>query len=76
MKEITGWHVFAIFALGFGTIVTVNLTLAWNAVHSFPGLEVKSSYVASQAFDRDRAAPRKKRWGGTPPPTFTATNWC
>lgn len=62
MKQITGWHVFGIFALGFGTIIAVNLTLAWNAVQTFPGLEVKNSYVASQSFDRDRAAQKALNW--------------
>lgn len=62
MKQITGWHVFAIFVLGFGTIIAVNLTLAWNAVRTFPGLEVKNSYVASQSFDRDRAAQTALDW--------------
>ena len=55
MTRITGWHVLGMFGLGFGIIIAVNLTLAFNAVHSFPGLEVKNSYVASQSFDRDRA---------------------
>lgn len=62
MREITGWHVFGIFALGFGTIISVNLTLAWNAVHTFPGLEVKNSYVASQSFEADRAAQSALGW--------------
>lgn len=62
MKQITGWHVFAIFFLGFGTIIAVNLTLAWNAVRTFPGLEVKNSYVASQSFDRDRMAQIALNW--------------
>ncbi|MEM6406795.1 MAG: FixH family protein [Pseudomonadota bacterium] len=62
MKELTGRHVFAIFALGFGTIITVNMTLAYSAVATFPGLEVKNSYVASQSFDRDRAAQLALGW--------------
>lgn len=60
--EITGRHVFAGFALAFGTIITVNLTLAYNAVQTFPGLEVKNSYVASQHFDADRAAQEALNW--------------
>lgn len=62
MKQLTGTHVFAMFALGFGTIIAVNLTLAWNAVSTFPGLEVKNSYVASQSYDRDRAAQEALGW--------------
>ena len=62
MTEIKGWHVFAGFALGFGVIIAVNLTLAVNAVRTFPGLEVKNSYVASQSFDADRTAQLALGW--------------
>lgn len=62
MKQITGWHVFAMFALAFGTIIAVNLTLAFNAVRSFPGLEVKNSYVASQGFQAQRQAQETLDW--------------
>lgn len=61
-SEIKGWHVFAGFACAFGIIITVNLTLAFNAVRTFPGLEVRNSYVASQAFDADRAAQLALGW--------------
>jgi len=62
VKPITGYHVFGLFALAFGTIIAVNFTLAFNAVRTFPGLEVKNSYVASQAFDADRAAQEALGW--------------
>jgi len=62
MTEIKGWHVLAMFVTGFGVIIAVNLTLAFNAVRSFPGLEVKNSYVASQSFDRDRSAQEALEW--------------
>ncbi len=62
MNELTGKHVAAMFVFGFGIIIAVNLTLAWNAVHTFPGLEVKNSYVASQSFDADRAAQLALAW--------------
>jgi len=62
MKQITGWHVFGVLALGFSTIIAVNMTLAINAVRTFPGLEVKNSYVASQSFDRDRTAQAALGW--------------
>ncbi|WP_370402303.1 FixH family protein [Sulfitobacter sp. JB4-11] len=62
MTEIKGWHVFAGFASAFGIIIAVNLTLAFNAVKTFPGLEVRNSYVASQAFDADRAAQLALGW--------------
>ena len=61
-RQITGWHVLAVFGLAFSIIITVNLTLAYNAVQTFPGLEVKNSYVASQSFDADRAAQEALGW--------------
>jgi len=61
-RRITGWHVLAMFGAGFGIIIAVNLTLAYNAVRTFPGLEVKNSYVASQSFDADRAAQEALGW--------------
>ena len=62
ITEIKGWHVFAGFTLAFGIIISVNLTLAFNAVRTFPGLEVKNSYVASQAFNKERAAQLALDW--------------
>lgn len=62
MTEIKGWHVLAGFVGAFSIIITVNLTLAFNAVKTFPGLEVKNSYVASQSFDDDRAAQEALGW--------------
>lgn len=62
MKTITGWHVFGMFLLGFGTIIALNATLAFNAIRTFPGLEVRNSYVASQGFDEERAAQEALDW--------------
>ena len=62
MSEVKGWHVAAIFCTAFGIIIAVNLTLAFNAVRTFPGLEVKNSYVASQSFDVDRDAQLALDW--------------
>jgi len=47
----TGWHMLGIMVLFFGTIITVNLIMAWNASHSWSGLVVKNTYVASQEFN-------------------------
>ncbi|WP_370045055.1 MULTISPECIES: FixH family protein [Salipiger] len=60
--KLTGWHVLAIFVGAFGVIIAVNLALAFNAVNTFPGLQVKNSYVASQTFDDRRAAQEALRW--------------
>lgn len=62
ITEIKGWHVLTGFVLAFAVIISVNLTLAFNAVRTFPGLEVKNSYVASQSFDVERAAQLALGW--------------
>ncbi|WP_371155199.1 FixH family protein [Jannaschia sp. 2305UL9-9] len=62
MTTLTGRKVLGIFTIGFGAIITANLTLAYNAVQTFPGLETKNSYVASQHFDDDRAAQQALGW--------------
>ncbi len=49
--EFTGWHMVAVIGLFFGTIISVNLTLAYFAVSSWTGLVVKNSYVESQRFN-------------------------
>lgn len=49
--RIKGWHVLAGFVGAFGIIITVNLVMATQAIRTFPGLEVKNSYVASQEFN-------------------------
>ena len=61
-RELTGRHVLFITVASFGIIIGVNITLAVNAVATFPGLEVKNSYVASQNFDRERAAQDALGW--------------
>lgn len=60
--RLNGWHVLAIFVGAFGVIIGVNLALAWNAVATFPGLEVENSYIASQTFDDRRAAQEALGW--------------
>lgn len=62
MTELKGWHVFAGFAGAFSIIIAVNLTLAFQAVKTFPGLEVKNSYVASQKFDVEKVAQLALGW--------------
>lgn len=61
-REFTGWHMLRLMVGGFGIIIAVNLTLAWNAVATFPGLETRNSYVVSQQFEADRAAQNALRW--------------
>ncbi len=52
----TGRKFLMIMIAFFGVVITVNLVLATQAVRTFPGTEVDNSYVASQNFDRERAA--------------------
>lgn len=61
-RKITGTHVLIGFVTAFGIIIAVNFTLAYNAVATFPGLEVKNTYVASQEFDEKRAAQEALGW--------------
>lgn len=59
---ITGARFFALIASFFVVIIGVNFVLAYQAIHTFPGLEVDNSYIASQSFDRDRAAQQALGW--------------
>ncbi|MDR9393219.1 FixH family protein [Roseovarius sp. SYSU LYC5161] len=61
-RRITGKHVFIGFAAAFTVIIGVNLVLAFSAVNTFPGLEVKNSYVASQTFNERKAAQESLGW--------------
>jgi nitrogen fixation protein FixH len=65
-RPYTGWHMFGL-ALGFfGVIIAVNVFMAWKAIQTFPGLEVKSSYAESQSFDKVRAAQVALGWKVSP----------
>ncbi|MEM1272188.1 MAG: FixH family protein [Pseudomonadota bacterium] len=61
-RKLTGWHVLAMFCGGFGIIISVNIYMAVNAVRTFPGLEVSSSYADSQTFDTRREAQLELGW--------------
>ncbi len=61
-REFTGWHMLALMVGGFGIVIAVNLTLAFNAVATFPGLETRNSYVVSQQFEAERAAQYALQW--------------
>ena len=66
MTELKGRHVLAITLGFFGIIIAVNLVMAVQAIRTFPGLEVKNSYVASQKFDADRTAQIDLGWALSP----------
>lgn len=61
-RELTGRHVLAITLGAFGLIIAVNLVMAVKAVGTFPGLETKSSYIASQHFQAEREAQQHLGW--------------
>ena len=48
--------------IAFGVIIGVNVVMATKAIGTFPGLEVKNSYVASQSFDKRRDAQEALGW--------------
>jgi nitrogen fixation protein FixH len=50
------------FVGGFGIIIGVNVFMAWNAISTFPGMEVSSSYADSQTFDIRRDAQEALGW--------------
>lgn len=54
-REFTGYHMFGVLVLFFGTIITVNLVMARFAITTWTGLVVENSYVASQEFNEKAA---------------------
>ena len=57
-REFTGKHMLGVLVLFFGTIISVNLTLAYLANSTWSGLVVKNSYVASQHFNENQGVAR------------------
>lgn len=62
MNEITGRQVLVFTVGAFGIIIAVNLVMAWKAISTFPGLEAKNTFVASQEFDSRRDAQEALGW--------------
>ena len=56
----TGRHMVTIMVLFFGTIISVNLTMAWFATSSWSGLVVQNTYIASQQFNQKAEEARKR----------------
>lgn len=59
---LTGRKVFLIAVGIFVVLLIPNLVMMVAAIRTFSGLVVPNSYVASQTFDRDRAAQRSLGW--------------
>jgi nitrogen fixation protein FixH len=64
--RLKGGHVLAMFIGFFAVVIAANVTLAWQAIATFPGVEVANSYVASQSFDAERMAQQALGWSLTP----------
>lgn len=50
-RNFTGYHAALLLVAFFGTIMAVNFSMAWFAGHTFGGVVVENSYVASQKFN-------------------------
>ena len=61
-RELTGRKVLLIFGGFFGVVFAVNFLLAYQAVATFPGVEARNSYQASQTFEADRSAQLALGW--------------
>lgn len=59
---LTGRKVLVITVAAFAVVIGVNVLMAVKAIQTFPGLEVKNSYVASQVFDAERRAQQALGW--------------
>lgn len=66
MREWTGRDVLMVTVGAFGIIIAVNMTMAWKAISTFPGLEVRNSYAAGVGFDARRAAQEALGWDVRP----------
>ncbi len=60
--EFTGRHMLLITVGFFAVIIAVNFFMAYKAVKTFSGLEVENGYIASQQFNRNRAAQLALGW--------------
>lgn len=54
----TGKHMLGVLILFFGTIISVNLVMAYYASSTWSGLVVQNTYVASQQFNAKASAIR------------------
>lgn len=61
-REITGRHVLFGTVGAFGVIIAVNLFMAYSAISTFPGVEAKNTYYASQNFNAAKEAQESLGW--------------
>ena len=58
--HFTGRHMAAVMGLFFGTIIAVNLTMAFFATSTWSGLVVSNPYVEGQRFDSVTATRKRQ----------------
>ncbi|MBY0564600.1 MAG: FixH family protein [Hyphomonadaceae bacterium] len=56
--EIKGWHVLAVMIAAFGLVIAVNVAFAVIAVSTFPGEDVRRSYLQGVRYNDTLAARR------------------
>ena len=61
-REITGKHVLIGTVSAFSVIIVVNFFMAYKAVSTFPGVEAKNTWYASQNFEATRKAQEALGW--------------
>lgn len=61
-REITGRHVLIGTVGAFSVIIGVNLFMAYSAISTFPGVEAKNTYYASQNFNAAMRAQEALGW--------------
>jgi nitrogen fixation protein FixH len=59
-RRFTGRHMLLIMVSFFGVVTAVNFYMAYSATHSFAGLVVENSYVASQHFNEKLASVQRQ----------------
>ncbi len=61
VREFTGRHMLIILICFFGVITAMNLTFAWFALGSWPGLLEQNGYQGSQSYNSQIAESRVQR---------------
>lgn len=61
-RQFTGRHALMLFVGFFGIIFAMNGVMAYMALSTFPGLEARNGYIASQTFDARRKAQEALGW--------------
>lgn len=71
-RTFTGRHMLFIMLAFFATVLAANLTMVYFASHSWTGLVVKNSYVASQEFNETTAKLEQAEKGFHVTPAYDA----